>query len=560
MLKFRMLLLLLVLLTACGGGGAESQTAEPTTPPIQIPQGGTLTIRMERDSGAFKPWSPASHEEEQIVGLLYRGLTKLDSSLMPQPDVASSWTNDVTGHTITFTLRSDIRWHDGQALTANDAAWTINTLRAISPTTPLLSDLRNVVNTAFAPTSNTLILQLTQPYAPIIAALSLPILPEHVFGKRTPEQIAATDFWQEPIGSGAFKFEERKPGTAISLVRNNDYPDGVPYLDRVAFVVAPDQQIARDAVATGDLLAAELPWQTVQALQQTQTTTGNLRFAAYPENGFYYVAFNLRANRLFADERVRAALANTLDYAALSEAAGDSATPIISDLLPKLWATPDGQIPTPNLDRANQLLNEAGWILPDGATIRASNGITLSAKLYVRGDDERRIRVAERIANQASQVGINLEVTPADFDSVIRTKLAPPFDFDLALMSWSNSRVRNGAPSFAAYDPDNFALFHSSQIYQGVADGRQGLRNYVAFSDSSFDNLSTAARALYDMQRRRDLYRQTNDIITAKHPYIFLWADQTSVVLASKVKSTQGDIRLDTPNWLDGVQHWYLQP
>jgi peptide/nickel transport system substrate-binding protein len=562
MFKRLTMVLLLVALAACSRGQdpAPAPTAQPTVPPIEVPQGGTLTVRLAQDVGPLRPWAPASHEEEQMVSLLYRGLTRLDASLAPQPDIATAWQSDATGRTLTMTLRPDLRWHDGEPLTAADAAWTITTLRSISPTTPLLADLRTIVSSAVAPVSTTLILQLTEPYAPLLAALSLPILPQHIFGERSPDQLAGTDFWQEPLGSGPFEFEERQPGTSVTFIRNPDYADGVPYLDRVAFVLAPDAAIASDAFSTRDLLAGELPWNTTVVMSSTQGATPSLRFGAYSENGFYYLAFNNRPGRLFSDERVRTALALSLDQAAINEAAGGSAMPIASDHLPGTWAAPATPAPlAPNLERARQLLTESGWILPEGAGIRASNGITLSAPLYVRGDDPRRVRAAERIAAAAGEVGINLVVTPSDFESVIRSKLAPPFDFDVALMSWTNSRVRADGPSYAAYDPDNFPLFHSSQIYQGVADGRPGLRNYVAFSDSSFDNLSTAARSLYDTERRRDLYHQTDEIIAAKKPYLFLWADRVPVVLSAEVRSAQGEINLNTPNWLAGVQHWYLK-
>ncbi|MBA3468662.1 MAG: peptide ABC transporter substrate-binding protein [Herpetosiphonaceae bacterium] len=554
-------LLVAVLLVACGGqNAAPDPTDIPTTPPLEVPQGGTLTIRLARDVGPLLPWQPASHEEEQITSLLYRGLTRLDATLAPQPDIASAWQSDATGRTLTMTLRTDLRWHDGTPLTAADALWTINTLRVLSPTTTLLADLRNVLTSVQTPVSDTLVLSLSEPYAPILAALSTPILPEHIFGARPPAQLVSTDFWQEAVGSGPFVFEDRRPGTSLTLIRNADYADGVPYLDRVAFVVAPDPAVASEALGQGDLLAAELPWTVSAALSDTQSTTPALQFGAYAENGFYYLALNNRLGRAFSDSRVRAALAIALDRDEIAQLANNGAIPILSDHLPGTWAASEpAPIARPNLERARQLLNEAGWILPAESAIRASNGITLSAPLYVRGDDERRVRVAERIASVARQVGINLVVTPSDFESVIRSKLAPPFDFDIALMSWSNSRVRPDGPSYAAYDPDNFALFHSSQIYQGVADGRAGLRNYIGFRDSSFDNLSTAARALYDTERRRDLYRQTNEIIANSQPYMFLWADQVPVVLSTQVRSTQGEINLNTPNWLDGVQHWYLE-
>ena len=552
MMRILTLGLLAVLLTACSLGSTPAPTNEPTTPPIQVPQGGTLTIRTTQDISNLHPWKPTSHEQSQLLGLLYRGLTKLDQRLAPQPDVATSWQSDSVGQTLTMTLRSDIRWHDDTALTAADAAWTISAMQSISPTTPLLTDLQGLVRKVTAPDDTTLVISLREPYAPLLSALSMPILPKHLFEQLSSAELDQLNLLTQPIGSGPFMFEQRTAGSAISLIRNSNYIDGVPYLDRVAFVVAPDPQVARQAVRDGDLLAAELPWEQSQGLGSAIGT------GSYPENGFYYLAFNMRDGRIFSDPRVRQALALSLDLNTIVETAGPAAQAILSDHLPGTWVAPTGELPKRNLDQARELLDQAGWVLPEGATIRASNGITLSMALFVRGDDQRRIAVAERIAAAASPVGFNIVVTPADFESVIRSKLVTPFDFDLALMSWGNSRV-GGSPSYTAYDPDNFSLFHSSQIYQGVADGRPGLRNYGAFQNTSFDNLSTAARALYATERRRELYQQTNTIIQTEYPYVFLWADRIPVALAKQVRSTQGEIRLDTANWLYDVQHWYLE-
>ena len=330
---------------------------------------------------------------------------------------------------------------------------------------------------------------------------------------------------------------------------------------RVAFLVAPDPDVVRTAMIDQTLLAAELPWATARTLSSTQALKERLAFGAYPENGFYALAFNLREGHPFSDNRVRQALALALNGPAIKEAAGESAILIGSDHLPGTWAALASAPPaTPNLEQAAELLTQAGWVLPEGATIRESNGITLSALLYVRGDDQRRLQVAERVAQTGRSIGIDLQVAPSDFESAFLPRLAPPFDFEIALVGWTNSRVRANGPSYAAYDPDNFALFHSSQIYQGPADGRPGLRNVGGFNNSSYDNLSAAARALYDTERRRDLYRQIDELLIVERPYIFLWADQIPVMVNPKLKSVQGPLVLDTPNWLNAAPYWYIEP
>ncbi len=556
-------LILLLVLASCSFSSPEATTPVPTAAPtaavLEVPEGGTLSVRIDQDVGALHPWAPSSHAEEQMLRLLYRSLTRLDANLVPQPDIATSWTSDSSGRTLTMTLRTDVTWHDGTPLQAADAAWTLNMLRDISPTTTLLSDLHTYIADVQAPTSSTLVLKLNEAYAPLLAELSTPILPEHIFGSRPPEQLAGTDFWREAIGSGPFKFEERQPDQAISFVRNENDPDQVPFLDRVAFIVAPDTEIAIQAFRDGEVLAGEMPWNGVGVLSNTQDLEQSFNVGTYPENSFYFLALNTRRGHVFNDVRVRQALQLAIDQRTILEVAGNQALGIRSTHLPTTWAAPStGGLGNGELAQAEDLLNQAGWILPEGGSVRASNGITLSVALYVRGDDQRRVEVAERIASAAHNIGIDLVVTPADFDSVIQSKLAPPFDFDAALMSWSNNRVSSGYASYAAYDPDDFPLFHSSQIYQGPADGRPGLRNFVGFNDSSYDNLSVAARALYDTDRRRELYHQTDAILAEKVPYIFLWANRVPVFVNTQVQSARGPLALNTPMWLDDLPYWYL--
>jgi len=213
---------------------------------------------------------------------------------------------------------------------------------------------------------------------------------------------------------------------------------------------------------------------------------------------------------------------------------------------------------TVDLDRARTLLDEAGWKLSDAGAIRQQAGITLTAQLYVRGDDQRRVRAAELIAQAAQQIGISISVQPADFETVIKSKYAPPYDFDLLLGSWSNGAGDPGFADYAFYDPDDFALFHSSQINQGVVDTRAVL-NIGGFSDPAYDNQSAAARQLYDPAERLKAIRLAQQRIVEQRPYLFLWADRIPVALSARVTTLDGPVELNTPMYLENIERWYLK-
>lgn len=531
---------------------APTPTAAPPTP-TPLPRGGNLTIRLAEDVPDLRPWQPRSRGEEQLIGLIYSGLTRIDTRLQPQPDLATAWDAAPDGKLITFTLRMNAVWHDGKPLTADDVAYSLTALRELSPTTALLADLRRITQVA-APTTNTVVIALAERYAPIFSALAVPVLPKHVL---VGKDIATLNFWDAPLGSGPFQFVERVPDTSITLDANRRFYRGQPLLDRVAFVVAPDPAVTVNALKDGRLQLAELPWGAGEAISQT---IPGIQTGAYPENGYYFLAFNLRRGRPFADLRARQALAEAIDFSALvRDATNGQGVPIVSSAAPGSWA--DFARPVANvvhLDRARTLLDEAGWKLPDGAAFRQRDGITLTAQLFVRGDDPRRVRAAEEIAQRARQIGIDIIIQRADFATVIKSKYAPPYDFDLLIGSWSNGAGDPIFADYAFYDPNDFALFHSSQVNQGVADSRPVL-NITGFSDPAYDNQAAAAHQLYDFSARGQALRLAQERIIELKPYLFLWADRIPVALNARVTTLDGPINLSTPMYLADIERWHLR-
>jgi peptide/nickel transport system substrate-binding protein len=546
-------LLALAILSGCALDPPPPPTPTPLPPtPTPLPRGGNLTMRLAEDLTDLRPWQPRSRGEEQISALLYNGLTRLDAKLQPQPDLATGWDASQDGRLITFTLRPDITWHDGKPFSADDAAYTLSALRELSPTTALLTDIGKIAQVE-APTSSTLVISLTERSAAIFANLAVPILPKHLLiGKN----IATLDFWAAPVGTGPFQFGERQPGASVTLLANKRFYRGEPLLDRVALLVG-DPQVATAALKDGRLLLAELPWNAGATISQT---VPGIQAGAYPENGYYFVAFNTRTGRPFADARVRTALAAAIDMPKLvRDVTSGQGLPIATSIAPGSWAD---VVPPPtttiDLERARILLDEAGWKLPDAGAIRQQGGVTLTAQLYVRGDDQRRVRAAELIAQAAQQIGIDISIQRADFATVITSKYAPPYDFDLLLGSWSNGAGDPGFADYAFYDPDDFALFHSSQINQGVVDTRAVL-NVGGFSDPAYDNQSAAARQLYDPAERLKAIRLAQQRIVEQRPYLFLWADRIPVALSPRVTSLDGPVDLNTPMYLGNIERWYLR-
>jgi peptide/nickel transport system substrate-binding protein len=528
-------------------------SAAPPTATAQ-PRGGNLTVRLDQDVPVLHPWQPRSRADEQVSAVMYSGLMRLDETLRPRLDLAEGFEATADGKVLTFTLRSGLRWHDGQPLHANDVQFTLDQLRTLPPTsTALLSDLRYIADVT-TPNTTTVVISLTERYAPLLASLTLPILPRHLLQGRP---LGELNLWDVPVGSGPFRLADRVAGQSIVFERFEGFYRGPPLLDRVAFIVAPDVEVTRTALGEEQLLLAELPW---NASQTIVNSLSNLRAGSYAENGYYYLAFNLREGYPFADLNVRKALTRAIALPRLVETATKGqGIPIGSSAAPGSWAdlTPPDTTGG-NLDEARAMLDAAGWLLPAGATVRQREGVNLAGELFVRGDDERRVVAARAIAETAASIGMQITVTPGDFGTLILSKYAPPFSFDLLLGSWSNGPGDPAFADYAFYDPDDFALFHSSMINQGESDTRI-TRNFVAFSDPAYDNQSQAARQLYGFEDRTAAIRQTQARIADQIPYLYLWADRIPVVLNRKLTTLDGPINLNTPMYWWNIERWYFQ-
>ncbi|MGB9737587.1 peptide ABC transporter substrate-binding protein [Chloroflexus sp.] len=554
-----MLIVVSVWLAACGWTVPPTPVVpEPPTPtlpptPSPLPRGGVLNLRIGADITDIRPWQPRSRGEEYLIGLLYSGLMRLDADLWPTPDLAERLDIDASGRVLTFTLRPNLRWHDGQPLTAADVLFTLEALRNLPETsTALLADLRYIA-TASAIDERTVVIELRSRYAPMLSLLAVPILPRHLFADRDVSKI---NFLDQPIGSGPFRLIERQAGVSLTLERFEQYHHGAPLLDRVVLSVIPETVLAQRALRDGQLLVAELPWGAQEALADV----ASLRSGSIPENGVYFLAFNLRPGRPFADVRLRQALATAIDLPRLVETATKGGgIPVGNGALPGSWADMTPPVTSGDLPAARALLDAAGWTLPPGATIRQREGVPLIARLYVRNDDERRVVAARRIAEIAASIGIQIEVEPVDFATVILARYVAPYDFDLLLGSWLNGA---GDPTFGDtmfYDPDDFALFHSSQLEQGPADTRV-TRNFVGFNDPIYDEQALIARQLYGREERRSAIAQVQSRIATELPYLYLWVDRTAVVLATRLYTLDGPIDLSTPRFLWNIERWYLQP
>ena len=349
------------------------------------------------------------------------------------------------------------------------------------------------------------------------------------------DQIAASqkiiDFGKAPIGAGPYKFVKYNAGQNVELARFDDYFGGTTGVDPAkipakAFAVV----IRSSAAATAALGNDEIQWQ--QKIESdaylTVKDNPNVQMAEYPDNGYFYIAFNLREGKLYAELALREAFSMCIDHKKTVEVAtGGNGVAVQANIPPFSWAyNPDVKPYTLDVAGAKAKIEGAGWAL-GGDGVYAKDGTRLSSTLFVRVGRPQRLAFAELARDQLKECGIEVVVQEADLNTVLIPKVLDyPNDFETYLGGWST-----------ALDPDDYSIFHSSEIPSKEVPSAN---NFPGWKNAKADELLENGRTELDQEKRKAIYKEFQDLIHDELPYMFLWADLAHTGISKRV-ATQNE-------------------
>jgi ABC-type transport system substrate-binding protein len=306
----------------------------------------------------------------------------LKSKLQPDgtytlvPDLAESYEISEDGLTITFHLRHNILWSDGEPFTAEDVKVTYEGMLDPASGVPALADLREVESIK-TPDDYTVVFRLRKPHALILATLggycTAGIVPAHIFGKIPREQWRG--YWTEPsqiVSLGAYKVVEFVPNTRYVLEANPNYWGGKPFVDRIEIVVIPETATAISALKKGevDILVAEYAGPELLAELSSLEAAGiDMSFVLWPATT--YLGFNLN-HPILNNRYVRLAIANLIPIdTIINDVLKGRGRPANGPIYPGSWAYPSDIPPLAKYDpeKAMEYLRKAGYVRPPTLTM-----------------------------------------------------------------------------------------------------------------------------------------------------------------------------------------------
>ena len=511
------------------------------------PKGGTIKLAANATFDSTNPFILKGLSAPGLQNYLYQTLM-VQSYDEPQsfyPLIANSVTLADDRRSAIFTLDPRAKWHDGEAITADDVVWTFNTLKEKGHPTYRIQFKPITVTKIGERTVRFTFDDPTQRELPLIAA-SMPVLPQHYFAKIPFEKTSLA----APLGSGPYKVASIDAGRSIVYERVKDYwgrtlPSqvGLNNFDRVQIDIYRDDVVSAEGIKSHQFDYFEefiaRNWATSYDTQAVRE--GKLVKARIPHKiprGMQGFLFNTRLPK-FNDPRVREAIDLSLDfewmnprlfYGAYSRnssyfnntdfAASGLPTGAEKALLdpyrknlPKSTFTTVYKVPTTdgsgsshdNLVRAQKLLEDAGWVMKNGVRTNAKTGEVMTIEfLMMQRTFERVIAV---MRHNLKRLGI--ESTFRYVDASQYQKRIEHRNFDIISIWWNQGLFYPGQ--------EQFMYWHSSQ-----ADV-EGSQNLGGVKNPAVDKLVDRIRSAQTLEQLKPLGRALDRVLLNEHYVIPHW-------------------------------------
>ena len=458
-----------------------------------INHGGIVTIGHGSKPDIINPILTNDTISVNLLDLIFSSLIKFDEFQRPIPDAARSWEISDDGLTWTFFLREDITFHDGKPLTSNDVEFTYKSI--VDPKNKSLRAQRYDIVKDFQTDGDYIFkVILKQPLVAFLPRLSRAIAPKHLMENI---DVSNNPYNRKPIGSGPFKLADWTENDVIVLEANSNYfRKDRPILDKLIFKFYDNREDALEAMTKGRI---DIAFNSAASDLLVMKESGAFRIYPTPIHAVHALIFNLDYP-VFKDIKVRKAF----DYAIDKETMADNLLknhgaictgPFAMDS----WAYNHNVMSIPyNIEKAKDLLKQAGWQDNDGDGILDKNGQKFEMLIRILNTSDILERMANAISSYLMQVGIKVDVVFSSSND-LKAQNMPFYAILTTIVSGEDPEyVRN--------------VWHSKDRSGKLTD----------YKNQFVDDLVDMGRLETDIEKRKDIYYKVHELIHDDCPAIFL--------------------------------------
>ena len=423
MKKIVALLLAVSMVVSMAACGKANETKKETLGTIEEAKD-SVVIAIGTEPDTLDPTKGWGHGNAPIV---QSTLVRYTKDLTFENDLATDYDLSPDGLTWTFMIRDDAKFTDGEPVTAEDVAFTLETAKAAQGSVDL-----TYMESAVAQDDTTVVITLSQPTSIFLNTLaSVGIVPEHAYSE---------DYGTNPMGSGPYKFVEWKTQEQIIFTANEDYYGGAPEIKNVT-VVFMSEDAALAAVQAGQVDVAyssatlgttEVPGYHVESIASADNRGFTL--PVLPNEGKTTESGAPIGNNVTCNLEIRQAIAYAIDREQIVDALLNGfGRPAYSENDGMPWNNPEVAIET-DVDYAKQLLADAGWADTDGDGIVEKDGLKAEFRCVYPSGDSVRQAVGMAAAEQLKEIGIKITIEGMSWDEIMNVMFS-----EAVLMGWGSA-------------------------------------------------------------------------------------------------------------------------
>ncbi|NQV00027.1 MAG: hypothetical protein HQ538_04760 [Parcubacteria group bacterium] len=507
--------------------------------------------------------APASDSDLDITRLVYSSLLKYDENQELVLDLAENYEISEDQKNYTFYIKSGIKWHDGEEITANDIVFTVQTIKNPEYQSPLKTSFSGVAvekiddyTVQFTLTGDT--------FSPFLMEnTTFGIIPQHIWQDIPPKSATLTEYNLEPVGSGPYQFKEYKKDKKTSFINSysltafENYFDKKPYIEEITFNFYDEYPALISAYNKKEVKGISyLPSEGKESLKK-EINEYTLKLPRY-----YAIFFNEAENNILANTKVRQAIAHSIDkQKIIDEVMMGQGMIVDSPILPGfLGYNPEVKKYEYDPEKARTILEEQGWKIEDQSEEEAEeteeveeveeNAVELGNFRY-KDNVELEItltyavqpefsQIFQIISENLKEVGIN--IIPQEINSTsLQSEYIRPRKYEALIYG-----------QLISHDPDPYPFWHSSQRED------PGL-NLTAFKNNSVDNLLEEARKTSDEDERVKKYLHFQNVVANEVPAILLYSPTYLYGVNKKIEGINLEYVAVPSDRFANIANWYIK-